>query len=129
MASEGDLEVYRQRYETFRHLDRLRWQMLQIAVTVGSLVLVFGNGRPGEPGWWTLAIVGLLLLIFGWVMERIRRGIANNGITLRQVGERVGDTDIPTNAPWYSNASFWIATTIRVFGLVCLISAYFLYLN
>ena len=36
-------EVYRQRYETFRHLDRLRWQMLQIAVGIGSVVLAFGG--------------------------------------------------------------------------------------
>ena len=52
MATIGALEIYKQRYETYRHLDRLRWQMLQIAVGVGSLrILAFArSGR--EPDWW-----------------------------------------------------------------------------
>ena len=69
MATNEELEVYKQRYETYRHLDKLRWQMLQIAVAVGLLVLAFGKGDSIGPDWWTLAVVGVLLLIFGFVME------------------------------------------------------------
>ena len=43
MATNEELEIYKQRYETFRYLDRLRWQMLQIAVIVGSLILASGT--------------------------------------------------------------------------------------
>ena len=44
MAAPDELEIYRQRYETYRHLDRLRWLMLQIVVGAGSLILVFARG-------------------------------------------------------------------------------------
>ena len=44
MPTKEELEIYKQRYETYRHFDKLRWQMLQIAVGAGSVVLAFGGG-------------------------------------------------------------------------------------
>ena len=43
MAEQENIEIYRQRYETFRHLDKLRWQMLQILVAIGSLNCSIGQ--------------------------------------------------------------------------------------
>ena len=54
MATKEELEIYKQRYETFRYLDRLRWQMLQIAVGTGSLILSFGRDG-SEPERWVSA--------------------------------------------------------------------------
>ncbi|MCY3996752.1 MAG: hypothetical protein OXF07_11460 [Rhodobacter sp.] len=51
-ASESDLEIYRQRYETFRHLDRLRLQMLQILVAVGTATTLVLKATSGPPEWW-----------------------------------------------------------------------------
>ena len=34
--TDENLEIYRQRYETYRHFDKLRWQMLQILVAIAS---------------------------------------------------------------------------------------------
>ena len=47
MATTDQQEIYKQRYEMFRHLDRLLWQMLQIAVGVDLLgILAFArSGR------------------------------------------------------------------------------------
>ena len=74
MATIEELEIYKQRYETFRYLDRLRWQMLQIAVIVGSLILAYGKDE-SEPARWVLAVVGALLTILGSTMLKIRHGI------------------------------------------------------
>ena len=54
MATTEALEIYKQRYDTYRHLDKLRWQMFQIAVGSGSVVLAFGRGNPATliGGFW-----------------------------------------------------------------------------
>ena len=123
MPTKEELEIYKQRYETYRHFDKLRWQMLQIAVGAGSVVLAFGGGSSG-PDWWVLAVVGLLLVIFGFVMERIRHGILMNGTVLKKVGELVGDVDIPPTTAWWKNSSFWIASAIVALGLLCIALAF-----
>ena len=61
MAAPDELEIYKQRYETYRHLDRLRWQMVQTAVGAGSLILAFARGG-SKPEWWVFAVVGLMLI-------------------------------------------------------------------
>ena len=96
MATINQIEIYKQRYETYRHLDRLRWQMLQIAVGAGSLILAFAGGD-SEPNWWIFAAVGLLLIIFGSVMLRIGHGINMNGKVLSKAASAVGDVDIPSD--------------------------------
>jgi len=121
MSASETLEIYKQRYETYRHLDKLRWQMLQIAVVIGSLVLTFGKSGSTGPDWWVLAIVGLLLLIFGFVMERIRHGISMNGRVLVKVSKLVGDVDIPLTVVWWKSSSFWVAFTIMALGTLCLV--------
>ena len=124
VATNEELEIYKQRYEkqryeTYRHLDKLRWQMLQIAVAAGSVVLVFGGGAATGPEWWVLAIVGLLLVIFGFVMERIRHGISANGSVLKNVGELVGDVGVPQPVMWCKSSSFWVAFAIISLGILC----------
>ena len=57
MATPEQLEVYKQRYETFRHLDRLRWQMLQISVAVAPLIIAFGARTDAGPVWWVMVSV------------------------------------------------------------------------
>ena len=124
MATTDKLEIYRQRYETYRHLDRLRWQMLQIAVGAGSLILAFArDGR--EPNWWVFAIVGLLLTIFGVVMLKIGHGINMNSQVLSKAAAAVGDDDIPQVSKWWENVSFWVALTLIVLGVLCFLNAPF----
>jgi len=124
------LEIYRQRYETFRHLDKLRWQMLQIAIATSSVVLVFRRGTSAKPGWWIWAIVGMILLILGLAMVRIGNGIRKNGKVLRSAGNAIGDVNIPKQLSNWNSVSFWIAITMIIVGLVCLkLSFYYLIYN
>lgn len=89
--SDQDAEIYRQRYETFRHLDRLRWQMAQLLVAVLSAAALIFRTSPDGVGGSFWAFLGLAFLTIAVVMDRISQGIARNGGVLRSVGERVGD--------------------------------------
>ncbi len=125
--TEAQLEIYRQRYETFRHLDKLRWQMLQIAIATGSVVLAFGTSTSTRPEWWTWAAVGVILLILGIAMIRIGNGVRKNGEALRNAGNTIGDTNIPKQLSNSRSVSFWIAITMIIIGLVSLkLSFYYL---
>lgn len=121
MDSIAAQQIYQQRYETYRHLDRLRWQMFQIAVATGSVVLAFGKGSGSTPDWWVIAAVGVLFASFGIVMERIRCGISKNGDILRAAAEVIGDTGIPVASSGMKNVSFLIAITLIALGVLCLV--------
>ncbi len=122
MATTDELEVYKQRYETYRHLDRLRWQMLQIAVGAGSLILAFARGD-SKPEWLVFAVVGLMLIMFGVVMLRIGHGIKMNGQVLSKAAALVGDADIPSVSKCWKSVAFWIASMLIVIGVVCIVLA------
>ena len=118
MATTDEIEIYKQRYETYRHLDRLRWQMLQIAVGAGSLILAFARGGC-EPDWWMFSVVGLLFIIFGSAMLRIGHGINMNSQVLSKAATVVGDVDIPSTSKWWKSVSFWIACILIILGIIC----------
>ena len=123
MPSSENLEVYKQRYAPYRHLDRLRWQMFQIATPLTAVVLAFGRDKNSDPDWWALLIVGLVLIVLGIVMERIRQGISANGSVLREIGKTVGDENIPKPAMWSKSVSFWISAAMFTAGTGCCLAA------
>lgn len=126
MATSDEVEIYKQRYETYRHLDRLRWQMLQIAVGAGSLILAFARGGC-KPDWWVFVVVGLLLIIFGSAMLKIGHGINMNGQVLSKAATVIGDVDIPPTSQWWKSISFWIACILIVLGIICVALPWHLY--
>ena len=126
MVGAAELEIYRQRYETFRHLDRLRWQMLPVAGGAGAVILAFAR-QGATPEWWAFMIVGFLLTISGWAMQRIGQGIKKNGAVLRQHAAVVGDAGIPAPAKWYNSVAAWISLTIIGLGVVCILLAILTY--
>ncbi len=115
------LEIYRQRYETFRHLDKLRWQMLQIAVAAGSVVLAFSRDGSSSPGWWALLATGIILLILAFAMVRIIHGIIKNGEVLHSIGNLIGDKSIPKPSWSWKSSSFWIVTIMAVVGVILIV--------
>ena len=122
MATNEELEIYKQRYETFRYLDRLRWQMLQIAVIVGSLILAYGKDE-SEPARWVLAVVGALLTILGSTMLKIRHGINVNNQVLHKAATRVGDTEIPPVSKCWKSIGCWISWALIGIGALCIAKA------
>ena len=117
MSAPEQAEIYRQRYETFRHLDKLRWQMLQIAVAAGSLSLALGRGTEAKPQGWVFVIVGLVLLVLGLAMERIRYGISMNNIVLKVAAAAIGDHAIPPPSTGLSSYSAWVAYIVVAMGV------------
>jgi len=120
MVTNGELEIYKQRNETFRYLDRLRWQMLQIAVIVGSLILASGTEK-FEPERWVFVVAGVLLTIFGITMLKIRHGINKNNQVLRKAAAQVGDTEIPDPANWWKSIGWWISFALIGIGVLCIL--------
>lgn len=121
MEQSKNVEIYQQRYETFRHLDKLRWQMLQIGIAAGSIVLAFGKGNDTQPEWWTWVAVGVVLFISGLAMMKIGAGIKRNAEVLSKAGAMIGDTDIPVPTSKFSGVAFWIAFVMMLTGITFVI--------
>ena len=113
-----ELEIYKQRYETYRHLDRLQWQMLQIAVGAVSVVVLVLARTDSDLEWWMFTTTGVMLSLFGIAMLRIRHGLNKNNRILREVARKIGDIDIPGNGKWYKSIGTLIAITLVVSGVV-----------
>lgn len=120
MPKENLIEVYKQRYETFRHLDKLRWQMLQILVAIGSAFALIIRVTPDRQNWWLLLIIGFILIIISWANFKINLGIRLNGMVLHKIGSEVGDTEIPEVSKKWHSSSFWLSTitTFLAIGLI-----------
>ena len=86
MATPEQIEIYKQRYDTFRHLDRLRWQIFQIAIGVGTLTLAFARDS-GKPDWWVFFNCWLHA-VYIWVCD-----IANRAWNQKQQQD-------PTESSW-----------------------------
>ena len=124
MATPEEIEIYKQRYETYRHLDKLRWQILQMAVGAGTLTLAFAREGP-KPAWWVLIAVGTMLCLFAVTILRIRFGVDRNNEVLKSVASVVGDDDIPPVSKWRNSISFWIPVFLIACGLTCFVSSWF----
>lgn len=121
MKTPDSIEIYRQRYETFRHLDKLRWQMLQILVAIISAAAIFVRLNPYTTEWLFFFLLGMALLVLGIVSFKINSGIRANGVVLKKVAESIGDSKIPDiSNPWISVSS-WIASLIVILGLVLIV--------
>lgn len=118
--TDKNIEIYRQRFETFRHLDRLRWQMLQILIGVGSVSALVMRASPDVTEWWFFAVIGLVLLLLSFVMNKINQGIRMNSIALRDVAEKIDDFSIPDVSRKWTTSSHWIAVFVFLAGALCI---------
>ena len=125
MATNEELEIYKQRYETFRYLDRLRWQMFQIAVIVSSFILAYGKKIGTEPAQWVFVVVGALLMIVGLTMLKITHGMRLNNQVLQKAATRVGDTEIPPVSRWWKSIGCWIPVVLIFLGVMSILIAIF----
>lgn len=72
---EANLEIYRQKYGMFRHLDTLRWQIPTFTLGTGSLLLAFASEPNQPPAKWSFFVFSLLALFSSFAVFRIRKGI------------------------------------------------------
>ena len=119
------VEIYNQRYETFRHLDKLRWQMLQLLIAVASATALVLRSTSGDLEWWFYALLGVALATLAFVMLRIGSGIRANAITLQEAGEAIGDDGLPDVSNKRKSVAHWLAIVVMVSGLAMMAMAMF----
>ena len=110
-------EIYTQRYETFRHLDKLRWQMLQLLVAVASATALVLRSTTGPMEWWFFAPLGFALLMIAFVMLRVGEAIRRNTEVLAQAAEAVGDHSIPDTSDKWKSVAYWLAIFVIFLGV------------
>lgn len=106
--SEEALERYRQRYENWRHLDRLRYVVIE--VTLGALVAsaaIIEALKAGLPMWSWLAI-SIFLFLQSKVLAKIDDGIVANGEALKRYADEVGDTLVPSTLERRNSIFYYI---------------------
>ena len=118
------IEIYKQKYETFRHFDRLRWQLLQIAIFSSAGIVAFSEtaGDYSLPTLFARAAVGVILVFIAIVMLRLRRDMVTNTSVLREAGRRIGDESIPSATIGWRNITSWIAFFFGAAGSLSLLS-------
>ena len=125
MADQNDLEIYKQRYETYRHLDRLRWLMFLAAVAVAALFLLLDGARFGSVGW---LVLGGLLLSLGAAKLRIGLQAADISEALAAFSQPTQDAEETPETP-RQGASFWFGRMLAAFGVGCFLAPLIFYLD
>jgi hypothetical protein len=110
--------IYEQRYETYRHLDKLRWFIFQIAISVIAGILVLKN--PEQE--YNIFAIGLVLFSSGILMAKINYCIDKNNTILQSVGAKIGDDSIPTpkKDDKYKSVSWLISYSLISIGTAIL---------
>lgn len=123
IEDEKYIEIYRQRYETFRHLDKLRWQILQIFVAVCTAFTILYKSKTGTIEPFYFLIFGIIIIFLSYFMFKIGEGIIKNNFVLEKVGEKIGDTDIPISKNIWEASSHKFALSVFLFGFIISISS------
>jgi uncharacterized membrane protein len=122
------VEIYKERYETWRHLDRTRYQIIQLTIALCAAALVgFENGYLIS-GPWISGSAGIILGILWQVLAKVNSAIQKNGEALRIYGLAVGDDQIPDVSKKDFSIFFWIESLFAVFGFVLVLLAVYQYI-
>lgn len=110
--------IYKERYETYRHLDKLRWYIFQIGITVVVSILALGKIEDKS-----IIGIGIILISTGVVMCRVNQGVDKNNLALAVVANTVGDNNIPdpSEKHQYQSVSWIMAYMLVLSGLIVLI--------
>ncbi len=92
---EHSVERYRQRYETWRHLDKIRYQIIQLAIGMGGAIALVIRATGTDIPFWLLTILAIIFFLLWMVLSKVNLAIRKNGASLQKYGEEVGDDDLP----------------------------------
>lgn len=123
MNQENTLEIYKQRYETYRHLDRLRWQMVQISVAVFTATALIIRVSNGNIEWWFTSALGAALIAISFSMSKISDGLRANQLVLKAAADTIGDHNIPDVSQKRRSVFNWISYSIGALGLIFLLTS------
>lgn len=121
MKFENAAEIYRQRFETFRHLNQLRGQMLRIAVGVSTLAIALGSSAKTAPDGWVLQVGGIVLIVLAAIIAQINETMRVNHRVLSSIGRAIGDTEIPDSFKRSTSVAVWVTGLLGLLGTACII--------
>lgn len=115
--AQNDLEIYKERYATWRHLDTVRWQIVQILIALVSAAAAIASVKAIAIGWLFWIPVGLAVLAIAVVQHRVSKGIRANNTVLAEFGHKIGDTAIPDTSDARRSAVHWVTIVIGLAGV------------
>lgn len=119
--SEQALECYRQRYETWRHLDSKRYVTVQITVaSFAGLAAIADTVEENMPIWGWLAY-GIFLFFQAKLLSKINDGVVANGKALEEYGKAVGDVQIPCTHERKSSVFYYLEWIIFFASIMCIL--------
>lgn len=117
-----NIEIYKQKYENFRHFDRLRWQAPGIAFAIAAGVVAF-SAREGTSPWVRsvlLIVLGILICLCAFTMRRIGVQLEVNTQVLDAAAKLIGDETIPK--PQRHGATWFFQLFLSIVGSGCLVA-------
>ena len=120
MATKEELEVYRQRCESYRFHYKLEWQFLQVGVAIGLVTLGLGE-QAFNPQWWQFIIGGGVFLGFSYAMQRVARAITDSRPSFVCYARLVGDDRVQEIGSWQKSAAVWGRIILHSTGVILIV--------
>lgn len=123
MSNERRPEAYSERYATWRHLDRIRYQIIQLAIAfIGAIALIADVDNNRLPIWICL-LVGIVYMALWGILAKVNSAIRGNGDALREFGKTVGDDRLPDVSKKDRSVFYYIEIGFFVLGLTFILTA------
>lgn len=120
MATNEELEIYRQCSEASRYWNEQQWKMAQIGVFV--TVGILGFGQSGLcPDWLVLMVGGLTLILLGINMHKNGKDLLNACSVLERYANLVGAPEPLPISRWWSSAAVWWRLIFMFGGFSCVL--------
>ncbi|WP_299192201.1 hypothetical protein [uncultured Litoreibacter sp.] len=123
MGSEPKSQAYSERYATWRHLDGIRYQIIQLSIAfIGAVVILTDIGDGSFPPWMYF-LIGLVYLALWGVLAKVNSAIRGNGAALREFGKTIGDDKLPDVSQKERSVFFYIELGYFLLGATFLLAA------
>ncbi len=118
---ENARERYGQRYETWRHLDGLRYQTIQVSLGVFGLAAAFLQADIAVPHSWLMMVTSVIILAQWKLLTKLNDAIVANGIALNQFASEIGDNLVPDVSNRAKSFFYWLEVAFLVIGISLLL--------
>jgi len=124
METKRKTEAYSERYATWRHLDRIRYQIIQLAIAfIGAVALIADFDGGLLPAWISL-LVGVVYFALWGILAKVNSAIRGNSEALREFGKTVGDDKLPDVSKKDRSVFYYVEIGFFVLGLTFVLAAF-----
>lgn len=120
--NEDARERYGQRYETWRHLDGLRYQTIQMTIGIFGVVAAILQIKSTFPSSLLLFVMGGIMLSQWKLLAKINDGIVLNGIALEEFAREVGDRHVPNVSQRNKSIFYWVEVFFLLLGITLMLA-------